>query len=330
MFKGYVDESGMERNRSVVLGGIVGRKEECDLAAKEWVSALYNAGITLPFHSVEFWNRTDGKMHRPYAHLSVSDANLLAHLLTEIITTPPLKPIGVAFGVELFMQLSQDERRWLTTNKRFGKDWPTQGAPTKPYFFVFQACTQVATKEVPAGEKIYFVFDRQDEFADRARILYDETLALQNEFTKRMGEAIVFTSKTEAVMLQAADFVAYLTRWYAEDCRSMNETALECFTKMAKPTESKILMIAQENLDEVLQRCPFRKTFWKGLTKPDFVEQMRMGGHNIVAYKFGNEYHSHHIRPEKVRVIGKLKKTERGDGSAEFSFERSQDEDRGR
>lgn len=328
MFEAFLDESGMEKNISVVIAGIVGRNHECDLAAERWSDALQNAGVNKPFHSIEFWNRTGNRMHGPYKHLSISDGDLLATLFTEIVTSLSLRPIGIAVDARAFRGLSEDERRWLTTNTRSGKDWNSQGSPSNPYFFAFQACTQIAANEVPLGEKVYFTFDRQDRFADRARKLYNETMALKNEFTERMGAGIVFTDKVEAVLLQAADFVAYLSRWYAEDAKSMPVVASECFKQMAEPQDSKIYLVTPENLDELLRRCPFRKTFWEGLTKPDFVEQIRMSGYNVLAYRFGDVYLSHHIRPSNLRAIGRLSKAEAADGIERFCVEKLPDEDR--
>ncbi len=299
MFQAFLDESGMEENVSVVIGGVVGRKEDCDWAAERWNDALRNSGITSPFHSIEFWNRTNGKMHGPYEHLSVTDADLLAGHLTDIVATKPLRPIAVAIGVAAFMGLTEDERRWLTTNKHFGKDWYSQGSPTNAYFFVFQACTQVAAAATPDDDKVYFTFDRQDSFADRARRLYNEILNIDNESTRKMANELVFSCKRSAILLQAADLIAYLSRWYAEEAKSMNSVARECFRRMAEPEDSKISLISPGNLDVVLQRCPFRRTFFPELTKPDFVEQMRMNGYNVVAYKTGDVYVSHHIRPKQ-------------------------------
>ena len=330
MFKAFLDESGMEENVSIVIGGIVGKKEECDWAAARWSDTLKNAGITEPFHSIEFWNRTDGKMHKPYEHISISDADLLAELLTEIITAQSLHPIAIALGVKMFMHLSEDERRWLTSNKRFGKDWDSQGSPRNVYFFVFQVCTQIAAELTPADDKVYFIFDRQDSFADRARYLYNETLKISNETTKKMADELVFSSKASAILLQSADFIAYLSRWYAESPQTMSAIAEKCFRRMAEPQNSKISLIRARDLDTVLQRCPFRQTFWPepGFARPDFVEQMRMNGYNVLAYKMGSEYLSHHIRANKVRTIGKLQQTGTQDGNALFSLVRVQDEDR--
>lgn len=39
-----------------------------------------------------------------------------------------------------------------------------------------------------------------------------------------------------------------------------------------------------------------------------------MNGYEPLPYKMGDVYKSHHLRPEKVRVIGKLAKTETKDG----------------
>lgn len=328
MFNAFLDESGMEINVSIVIGGIMGTKEECDLAADRWNDALRNAVVKEPFHSIEFWNRSDGRMHGPFAHLSITDANLLAALLTDIIMTPPLRPLAIALGVRAFTHLTEDERRWLTTNKRFGRDWGSQGSPSNPYFFVFQACTQIVASATPIDDKAYFTFDRQDDFADRACCLYNELLAINNDLTKKMADELVFSSKSSAILLQAADFIAYLSRWYAEDRDSMPAIAAECFERMAKPEDSKIVLISPENLDAVLQQCPFRRTFWPEFkTRPDFVEQMRMNGYNVLAYKVGDTYLSHHIRPDKVRTIGKLQQTATADGNALFSVVTAQDED---
>lgn len=328
MFKAFLDESGMEGNVATVIGGVVGRTEECDLAASCWNDALSVASIK-EFHSIEFWNRTNGRMHGQYAHLSIADADLLARRLMEIVCTLPMRPIAVVLSVKAFMSLTEDERRWLTTNKRLGKEWSAQGSPSNPYFFVFQAVTQVAALATSADDKVYFVFDRQDDFVDRARKLYNESLALDNEMTRKMADEIVFSPKSSAVLLQGADFIAYLARWYAEDRESMTPIAYECFHRMGEPEDSKVFLITPESMDVVLQRCPFRQTFWPELkSRPDFIEQMRMNGYNVLAYKAGDIYLSHHLRAEKVRVIGKLQQVESEGGIGLFSVVKAQDEDR--
>jgi hypothetical protein len=247
MFKAFMNESGIENNAACVIGGVVGRKEECDWAQQRWENALKSAHLK-EFHSAEFWNRTDGRLHGDYRHLSISDADALARLLTGIVSERPLFPVAVALPTALFKSLSIDERRWLTTNKRFAKDWGSQGSPENPYFLVFQTILQQASKLTPVGETIHFTFDRQDNFAERARRLYSETIALKNESTAKLGQEIVFSPKDTAVLLQAADFVAYLSRWYAEDSQSMVPVALECFTRFAEPQDSSVFLVTPESV----------------------------------------------------------------------------------
>lgn len=189
---------------------------------------------------------------------------------------------------------------------------------------MFQSVLHVATKLAPKDEKVYFIFDRQDEFADRARRLYNEAKSLQGEFADKMAEDIVFSSKNSAILLQAADFIAYLSRWYAEEGERMTPIAFECFNKLAEPSDSEIKTITPESIDVVLSRCPFRTTFFEGMIKPDVLEQVRMTGNNVLAYKIVDTYFTHHIRPENVRVIGRL--DQKDDGTVQFVAEKQRDE----
>lgn len=111
MLKAFMDESGIGNNLACVIGGLVGRKEECDLTQERWENALRNASIG-EFHSVEFWNRTGGRLHGDYKHLTIADADNLSRLLTEIVSQRPLMPVAVALPLILFKSLSVDERRW--------------------------------------------------------------------------------------------------------------------------------------------------------------------------------------------------------------------------
>ncbi len=61
-------------------------------------------------------------------------------------------------------------------------------------------------------------------------------------------------------------------------------------------------------LDTHLRKCPFRKTFWQGCqSDPDFFEQLRIQGANVLAIKNPEGlYLTHHLRREKVRVVQEL------------------------
>lgn len=60
-------------------------------------------------------------------------------------------------------------------------------------------------------------------------------------------------------------------------------------------------------IDRHLQKCPFRKTFWREMSDWDFLEQARVQGMEVLAIKHSEGvYLTHHIKREKVEVIQEI------------------------
>lgn len=61
------------------------------------------------------------------------------------------------------------------------------------------------------------------------------------------------------------------------------------------------------SIDAHLEMCPFRSTFWEGLSDPDLLEQIRAQGINVLAVKMREGvYATEHLRKDRVKVIHKL------------------------
>src|SRR5262249_45020197 len=133
--------------------------------------------------------------------------------LIDLLASSKLEPIGLALDVEAFMSLHEDERRWLTSTVAHGKTWPMQGAPNKPYYPPFLYCVTSANDYTPEGEKIYLTFDRQDQYESKARMLYNDMFTMGGKWGGRLGSTVAFSDRYEAVLLQAADLLAFVTGW---------------------------------------------------------------------------------------------------------------------
>jgi hypothetical protein len=95
---------------------------------------------------------------------------------------------------------------------------------THPYFLAFQhnielMCLNLDRAGVPRNEPIAFVFDQQQEFEGRAKLLYESLRRSKGggiTYRNRLGR-ISFESRLCVPQLQAADVWAYESRKYVTD-----------------------------------------------------------------------------------------------------------------
>jgi hypothetical protein len=292
------------------LSGFVGDEEVCDSAAEEWQQALDDFSVPY-FHSLEFWERSQGGMTGKYRHLHICEARDLLLRLMESVK--PLTPVAMAIDVNTFKDLSEDERRYLTTNVACRSDWPAQGMPSAPYFMAFNYCIISPLRLVPEGQQIFFTFDRQDNYREKALESYDQIKKLPLERISLLAESVTFTSKKDAVLLQAADLLTYLTRWYLEHTMTKPASMLMRDMLVRRGIQEFVLErdhvtgVNAELFDNLLVQCPLRSSFWVGMSEPDLIEELRSQVRVLPQMGKDRTYYSHHIPSNKVKVLKEVK-----------------------
>ena len=177
------------------------------------------------------------------------------------------------------------------------------GSEQTPWFAPFHYCVTQANQYTPADEKIFLTFDRQDTFAGNAVKIYGELKNLGGRWGERLGEEIVFSTKESAVLLQAADLLAYLVNWAATKQNIKNEIALNALNKLVYGRDY-IRAMDTASIDVHLRGCPFGSTFWQGMSDPDLFEHLRSQKQNVLAIKGADGiYLTHHLKRERVRII---------------------------
>lgn len=305
MFKGFMDEGSSEdaQSEAFVVAGFAGAGLVCDSVEDAWRETVKPIG---ELHCLEFFKRhDDGSMAGIYTHVSV-DAESCVMRLIDLLAASKLEPIGMAIDAKCFLSLSDDERRWMTSAVPYGKSWPMEGSRSDPYFTGFHYCITVANEITPEGEIIYLTFDRHASREGNARKIYNELKDLGGKWGGRLVEAISFSSRHEAVLLQAADLLAYSIAQALKPEGRRHKVIEYALRKLAFKRNC-VRVMDTNSIDRHLQKCPFRRTFWKGLSDWDFFEQVRVQGMEVLAIKHPDGlYLTHHIKREKVRVIQEI------------------------
>jgi hypothetical protein len=303
MYKGFMDESGLHpHDIACSVAGFVGSGSVCDRAIERWNEVVRPIGT---FHAEEFFRRREGKMKGIYEGIRSDDADQCAYGLIDLLKESGLEPLGMAIHAETFRDLSEDERRWMTSAALYGKDWPMQGSPNNPYFSCFHFCITNSSQFAPDGEAIHLTFDRQETYAGNAKKIYSELRNLGGRWGERLDESLTFSSKTDSVLLQAADLLAYSIGQKLNQ-QPLNPVVNYALVNLAYEKEYIRAMDAKA-IDFHLRKCPFRITFWKGLTEPDLIEQLAGQGVVILTYKADEKlYLTHHLKPEKVRIVASI------------------------
>jgi hypothetical protein len=306
MFKSFFDETGKTVSDKVsVVAGFAGNETECDRVTAEW------SKIVAPikeFHALEFFPRnSDGTMTGIYKGIPVADAEAVVRKLIELLAGSKLEPIGMALHAEAFGQLTDDERRYLTAAVLYGKDWSQQGAPNKPHIACLHYCITQANRYTPEGEQMQITFDQQNvPEATTTTKIYNQLKAAGDKWGDRLADSLLHSSRHEAVLLQAADLLTYVIAWSLKDAGIRDEIGNLAVTKLAVEREY-IRAMDTKSLDDHLKSCPFRSTFWQDLSEPDYFEQIRAQGVEVLVYRNPDRiYLTRHIRRDKVRVVDEL------------------------
>jgi hypothetical protein len=292
-----MDESGInDTDLACTVAGFAGGELTCNRAEELWKEIVQPIGY---FHAEEFFNRRDGKMTGAYAGISVADAEACVIRLIEMLKSSGLEPIGISINANIFRTLSDNEKRYLTSAELYGKTWQQQ--PTHPYFACFQYCVTQANQCTPDGEKMHLTFDRQATYAGKAKDIFNKLKDLGGKWGDRLGDMLLYSSKKEVVILQAADLLAYSVGQLLNNGKR-NVVVQSVLDNLAFERDY-IRAMDVKAIDQHLRSCPFRETFWKGYSDPDLIEQIAEQGLKTLTYKTPEGYLTHHLRPNKVRAI---------------------------
>jgi hypothetical protein len=185
--RAYVDESADERKRyAYAVAGLIGSEEQwlgLELLWEDRTADLKNA-----FHMNECET-----FHGEFEGWDVSKKQSLITDLTGIIRDSKLYGFGSSVDIPTFHSVFPDEPKDAL------------------YFLCFRhVICQMSFWGTEAGQRVAFVFDRQQEFAQRAHRLFDRLRKSPAKFGASLG-SLAFEDRRKFVALQAADLVAYET-----------------------------------------------------------------------------------------------------------------------
>jgi hypothetical protein len=211
-FKSYMDETGIQyKDRFCTIGGYVGSAKVWDDLEYRWRWILndYMRDIPEPkryFHALEFYG-TDYK----YEKWKRSKRESFIDDLFRTINLFDVTPFSSTIDTQVFLSLTEDERRYLTGGTHNGMKWKTQGAPSKQYFVPFIHCVIQSADYVPDGALVFPIMSRQDQYKMKALELYDNLLDSYPPLRCRnkLADDMVFSDPKKVPALQAADLAVY-------------------------------------------------------------------------------------------------------------------------
>lgn len=200
--KAYFDESGKHHQASVIsIFGLLMSVDTCKELQRRWFrEAARTPKIPLPFHMSDCVAGS-----KAFAYLK-NDEDARLEMQGRMIRT--LRGIDTqAYGIAIIRK----DYAGVTVRPepRFQDPW----------FLAFEgSITEMMHASAESGKKhlISLVFDRQDEFRDRAFELYKQLIESPVSYRDRVG-SLDFSPKDRLAALQAADVVVYeCTRYLAE------------------------------------------------------------------------------------------------------------------
>lgn len=198
MLVGYFDESGNhDSSRTFCIGGYVADSRDWLEFTRAWRSALREAGVSC-FHMADFENRRG-----EFQGWDNSKRISFLKELIAIIASIDVWGIGTGVVRDDFNRVSAE----MVPKSRLTPAWWHH-----PYLLAFQACVVEAANQVdhlPPSERVAFVFDQQAEFCGRAQLVHNGLQADEAWPRRHRVGSLEFKSKTDAIPLQAADFMAY-------------------------------------------------------------------------------------------------------------------------
>jgi len=289
MLKAYFDESGIHAGAPIcVVAGFVATNRCCSGLSWKWRGLLDKYEIEF-FHAREYAKRSGPFREGPpniwrtakeiFAHHPPNwdyecrrnfETDALAVIHESLDRSDPLILVGAAVNTKDFLALPIDHRRWLTGGyMSSAKRWKRQGAPTKPYFLAFQQAVLDAVKfsqhsdhagrHLGTGDIVHFVFDQQFEYERSARGIFNAMKRSPLSVKDRIG-AVVFTSKSRALPLQVADFVAYESFCFLVERIHRNRDLMRrhAARRLFRLAAMRSVYIGARELKKLLDACPPR------------------------------------------------------------------------
>jgi Protein of unknown function (DUF3800) len=278
MLKAYFDESGIHGDSSIcVVAGFALSASRAWSLSTDWQNSLLFKYRIPYFHAKEFAQRRgpfEGWSNNKIRDFSI-DAIGIINISLSTLKSEAI--IAAALTSKDFMQLSIDERRWLTggqyvlSENTNTKKWKKQGAPTKPYFLLFQQAVLDAVKVTQdknfqgdglgTGEIVHFIFDQQHEYESSARAVFRAMKQMPISVKDRIGD-VVFSSKLRAIPLQVADFIAYESFCYLNrrevDSVDVITNQAERLFNSAWWNRCRSVFIDKTVLQQLLSHCPLQ------------------------------------------------------------------------
>jgi hypothetical protein len=185
--KAYVDESADEKKRyAYAVAGLIGSEERWLGLEILWQSRT--ADLKEAFHMNECET-----FHGEFKDWDVPKKEALITDLTAIIRDSNLYGFGASVDIPMFRSVFPNE--------------PNDAL----YFLCFRhVIAQMSFWGTEAGQRVAFVFDQQQQFAQRAHRLFDRLRKSPAKFGSSLG-SLAFEDRRKFVALQAADLVAYET-----------------------------------------------------------------------------------------------------------------------
>jgi len=305
VFRAYFDEGSIaELDRAAAFAGFMGNETECDETASKWKEIVQPIG---EFHATDFFGRGPfGCMLGRYDGLNPDEADGAVSRLIDLLYESKLEPIGMAIDAKVFRTLSEDERRWMTAAVVYDKTWSSQGSPKNPQFACFNYCLTEANKFTPVDEKMFITCARTTQFESTMSKIYGHFLVLEDSAGKRgerLGEAIAFSSPKECPLIQAADLLAFAIGRNVAPKNTNGPVIQYAIEKLALNREY-VRAMDQPAIDVHLRRHPFRTTFWQGMTEPDYFEELRSQGIDVLVSKVSEGmYRTHQLNPRNVQIV---------------------------
>jgi hypothetical protein len=206
VFNSFIDDSGVQDRRVCGLGGLVGSVAQIDRLDEKWRNILstFEVPEDKGFHANQFFHHVGC-----FQDWNIGRWRAFLNQLLDAIYRSRVCIVSAMVDVGCFMALNEDERRWMTGGFR-GRRWPSEGSPNNPYFAAFVIAIAGAAIHIPEGEKVAFTFDRQNQYEAKAKMNYKDMLVHSSSAVlPKLSEDIVFSSRLSAVVLQAADLIAY-------------------------------------------------------------------------------------------------------------------------
>jgi hypothetical protein len=221
--RGYFDESGIDEGSPYcVVAGYVSGKRQWGKFELKWGAVLKEYGVT-EFHAKHFFGRdSDGRRVGEYRDWNDSKADRYLDQLTCIIEeSENVIPLSCTVERSAWNQASYGERRFITGAAfRWSHKFVTPGAESKPYFVGFQICVTNAERYCPDRAKIHFVFDLNEQYVGYGQCVYEQ---LRDTLGDKLGP-VTFMESHEAIPIQAADLLAYMTY---KHCAKYESPAIE-------------------------------------------------------------------------------------------------------